>query len=126
MHQFIDHYINIALKREETKDCQNLNNQPNGEIDIRRQSLIEDLAKQTSDVPKIRSQILQGLMAMQDTTSTLVSNTLFLLSRNPGLWHRLRQEVKDLNFQVSTVKALREIVLLQNILKECTNPTNFD
>ncbi|KAJ8066352.1 hypothetical protein OCU04_005423 [Sclerotinia nivalis] len=46
-------------------------------------SLLRGLVKETDDRIEIRDNALQGMMAVQDTTPVLLSNTLFLLSRNP-------------------------------------------
>ncbi|TEY42028.1 hypothetical protein BOTCAL_0400g00040 [Botryotinia calthae] len=41
-------------------------------------------------------------MAAQGTTYVLISNTLFLLSRNPELYKRLRDEVQNLDLEASS------------------------
>ncbi|KAI0905790.1 hypothetical protein F4823DRAFT_566440 [Ustulina deusta] len=47
--------------------------------------LIEFLAASSDDVQFIRSQIIQGMMASQETTSALLGNTIFLLARHPKI-----------------------------------------
>lgn len=61
------------------------------------------------------------MMAEQGTTYVLISNTLFLLSRNPDLYKRLRDEVQYLDLEASSqlFDILRDHVFLQNILREC-------
>ena len=43
----------------------------------------------------MRSELLNNLMAGRDTTASLLSSTWFHLARNPSIWSRLREEVKE-------------------------------
>jgi cytochrome P450 len=45
--------------------------------------MIQGLIEQTDDIEYIRSQILQGMMASQETIAVLISNARFLLARHP-------------------------------------------
>jgi cytochrome P450 len=83
-----------------------------------QRSLLDLVASQTSDRREIRNQVLQGMLAAQDTTSTLISNTVFLLARCPGVWSRLRQELGELGSSPSA-DALRGVPLLRDVLREC-------
>ncbi len=46
---------------------------------------------------EIRNQIIQEMMAAQNTTAVLISNTFFLLSRSPAIWERLRDETASVS-----------------------------
>lgn len=81
-------------------------------------SLLSGLSTQTGDRLFIRSQILQGMMASQETTSALLGNACFLLSRHPKYWQQIRlvvtrYDVNDLSFD-----ALLNLTVVQNILME--------
>ena len=119
VHRFIDHYVNVAMQREHRREPPLSGAKDDMETTHQRRSLISSLVEQTNDRNEIRWQVIQGLMAMQNTTSTLISNTLFSLSRNPSIWERLRANVKDLNADVMTATTLSQTTLLQNVLKEC-------
>ncbi|KAI1382718.1 cytochrome P450 [Hypoxylon trugodes] len=76
-HGFLDYYINQTFS----------------EIDgPKDKSLIQALSAQTNDLDFIRSQVIQAMMAAQDTTSELLTNALFRLARHPKYWDRLRTE----------------------------------
>ncbi|CAG8961587.1 hypothetical protein HYFRA_00006121 [Hymenoscyphus fraxineus] len=117
LHSFVDHYVDRALAEEEKLQGLKPITQTNSKIYLPSFSLVRSLAKQTSSRYEIRSQVIQSILAMQDTTSTLLSNTIFLLSRNPTIWASLREEVLGQNGQL-TAKELKKMTLLQNILKE--------
>ena len=82
-------------------------------------SLLDGLAEQTSDRIEIRNQIIQGMMAAQDTTVVLLSNTFFLLSRSPAIWERLRNETASVGSRPLTLEDTKNFRLLRNILYEC-------
>lgn len=66
-----------------------------------------------------RSQILQGMMASQETTSALVGNTLFLLYRHPGHWEKVHDEVIKKGEHRVKNDALFKTKVPQNILLGC-------
>ncbi|CAI6332298.1 unnamed protein product [Periconia digitata] len=81
-------------------------------------SLLHNLTTQTSDVQEIRSQVIHGIMASQDTTSVLLSNTIFLLSRHAWAWDHLRSEIKGIPPEYWTFEALLNFKPVRNILFE--------
>ncbi|KAF7902617.1 hypothetical protein EAF00_002520 [Botryotinia globosa] len=83
-------------------------------------SLLQGLIKETDDRIEIRDNALQGMMAVQDTTPVLLSNTLFLLSRNPKVYDRLRDEVQSLDLEESQhlYDKLRCLSFLHNVINE--------
>lgn len=109
-HQFVDYYISKALDSSpDAKTAQTT-----------RRTLLANLIEQTQDRVEIRNQIFQGMMAAQDTTSVLLGNTFFLLSRHPDVWDRFRAEVLSLGDQELTFDTLKSMKLLKKILNECT------
>ena len=81
------------------------------------QSLLKVLLQQTKDKLEVRNQVIQVFIALQNKASTPLSNTIFLLSRSPETWIRLREETKHLNTDTCTVEDIKEAVL-QNIFRE--------
>lgn len=116
-HEFIDYYIDkaLAIEREEKLSAEK-------DSSKKRKTLLQVTTEQTRDKTKIRSQILQGIMAGQDTTSVLLANTIFLLSRNPAIWRRLRTEVLEMGDREVTFDSLKSFKFLQDILAECKLP----
>jgi cytochrome P450 len=116
-HEFIDYYIDkaLAIEREEK-----VAGKKDGEKE--RKTLLQLTAEQTQDQTELRSQILQGIMAGQDTTSVLLANTIFLLFRHPDMWTRLRTEVLEMGDREVTFDSLKTLKFLQNVLAECKSP----
>lgn len=75
------------------------------------------MVEETGDRIFLRNQILQGLIASQDTTSSLLGNIFFLLARNPDVWQMLRTEVLSVGDTLD-YNTLMTMEYLQNILKE--------
>ncbi|TGO70696.1 hypothetical protein BELL_0682g00030 [Botrytis elliptica] len=119
-HKQVYEYIDVLVDNALEKTREELTYKDNSNVPMQK-SLLEGLAKQTDDRIEIRQNIIQGMMAAQGTTYVLISNTLFLLSRNPDLYERLRDEVRDVDLEVSSqlFDVLRDHVFLQNILREC-------
>ena len=117
-HQYIDSMIDKTLqaRKQQAAKSQSLKRIAS----LRSLSLFEGLVEQTHDCTDIRNQILQGMMASQDTTSVLLSNTIFLLSRSPAIYARLREEVLTLGPVPLQFDTLRGMKFLNNILNECT------
>lgn len=114
VHEFIDFYVDRALQtiKSEAKDSSH-------NVQARHRSLLDVLAEQTPDRIEIRNQIIQGMMAAQDTTAILISNSLFLLARNPAVWERLRNETTRAGSKTLTPEDIKGFNLLRNILHEC-------
>lgn len=84
-HSFLNHYVDQAVGQTGVADSDT--------HESKKRSLVQDLSLQSDDQGFIRSQILQGMMASQETTSSLLGNALFLLSRHPSHWTQIRNEV---------------------------------
>ncbi|KAK8122617.1 cytochrome p450 alkane protein [Apiospora sp. TS-2023a] len=102
-HSFIDYYIGQTSE---------------GDGGARSNSLIQALTSQTDDPEFIRSQVIQAMMAAQDTTSELLTNALFLLARHPKYWEQLRLEFAGKQESNITVETLLGCKLIENILHE--------
>ncbi|KAL8955606.1 MAG: hypothetical protein Q9183_006585, partial [Haloplaca sp. 2 TL-2023] len=104
-HEFADKYVAKALEDRHlanTRPC----------------TLLSGMASQTDDKLTLRNEILQALMAAQETTAALISNVFFLLSRHPSVWHRLCDEVSSAPDPEFDEKSLLNMHYLRNILNE--------
>jgi cytochrome P450 len=110
-HEYLEHFIQQAQNENE---C---GHEPRSGSKTR--SMIQGLTEQTDDIKYIRSQILQGMMASQETTAVLISNAMFLLARDPKEWEKLRVEVAEMGDSILDFDTLSTSKILQNILNEC-------
>ena len=58
-----------------------------------RHVFLQDLLNETQDVTKIRSELLNILIAGRESTANLLSNIFFILSQNPAIFQKLEQEI---------------------------------
>ncbi|KAK9777521.1 putative Cytochrome P450 [Seiridium cardinale] len=72
----------------------------------------------TNDPEFIRNQVIQAMMAAQDTTSELLTNALFLFARHPKYWQQLRSEFVDRSEDDLSVESLRGSKSIENVLHE--------
>ena len=81
---------------------------------------LDEVAESTADRVALRGQILSLLVAGRDTTACLLTWTFFLLVRHSHVLEKLREEIKKKCSDPATLTRtnLREMVYLQNILKE--------
>lgn len=119
-HDLADYYVDKALRWRQECINQGKPHSTDEDVKDRRQQhiLLYDLAEQTGDRIELRNQILQALLAAQETTSNLLSNVFFLLSKHPTVWQRLRQEVLSLGDSEITVETLQNMKYLRNVLNE--------
>lgn len=84
-----------------------------------RYVLLDHLIQQTNDRIKIRSELLNILIAGRDTTASLLSNVWFELSKRPDLWSILRNEIDTtLSGSPPTYEELKDLRYLHAIIRE--------
>ncbi|KAF2111409.1 cytochrome P450 alkane hydroxylase-like protein [Lophiotrema nucula] len=66
----------------------------------------------------IRNHLVQGIIGAQDTTSILLSNTVYFLARSPAHWKFLREEALRQGDSMFEWDALRNNTVIQNMLFE--------
>lgn len=108
IHAFIDYCVGEALK--DIKDRK-------GEED-EQPSLVNDLMRQGHRVDEVRYELMQTYTAAQDTSTTVLTNTLFLMARNPSKWVKLREELAGLGPEDLSFEGLKSLKYLQWVIKE--------
>jgi cytochrome P450 len=114
VHEYIEYYIGQALEDDPLQQRPSKNHEPHP----KQRCMVQGLAMQTDDMEFIRSQVIQGMLAAQETISVLVSNTMFLLARHPTEWAQLRMQVLRYGEDRFTFHDLSAFKPLQNILNE--------
>lgn len=121
-HSFLNHYIDQATSQTGVPDSDPGHS--------KKRSLVQDLSLQSDDQGFIRSQIIQGMMAAQETTSSLLGNALFLLSRHPSYWDQVRNEFlandKMLNFDTLLNSKILQHILLESKCGQIHELTDTD
>lgn len=83
-----------------------------------RYVFLHELVSQTSDKIKIRSELLNILLAGRDTTASFLSNVWFELSKRPEIWSQLRREIDALNGDLPNFERLKDMTYLRAVLNE--------
>ncbi len=117
-HKFAEKYVDKALEYRRQSSGNGIEPTVKDHDHRPQQILLYSLADQTGDRTELRNQILQALMAAQETTAVLISNVFFLLSRHPAVWQRLRMEVISLGDSELDVDLLQNMRYLHSVLYE--------
>ena len=115
-HAFADHYVDKAIQyRKELLSGHNNDSKAQREP---HRIMLCNMAEQTEDKAVLRDQILQAMMAAQETTANLISNVFFLLARHSDVWHRLRQDILAFEGKELQLDDLSKLKYLHNVLSE--------
>lgn len=105
VHSFVD----FAINKQQTQSQDTTKN---------TKCMAEIVTSQARDTADARSQLMQTMLASQDTTGILTCNALQLLSQHPHIWAQLQDEIKSAGDDLMTWGALRSNTFIQNILSE--------
>jgi len=87
-HDFIDHYVQLALAKEKVSSLQ-LANGKNKYI------FLDALVESTRNPVELRSHMMNILLAGRDTTASLLSYVFMLFTQHPEIYAKLRQVVLE-------------------------------
>ncbi|KAL8961870.1 MAG: hypothetical protein Q9193_001640 [Seirophora villosa] len=113
VHKFTDHYVELGLEWLKKQDVEKSNS-----VAGERYIFLHELVKATQDPVRIRSELLNVLLAGRDTTASLLSNLWFVLARRPDIWAKLGQEVGDLEGELPTFEQIKNMKYLRYTLNE--------
>ena len=119
IHDYVDGIIEkerLLLEEEKKKKKKQ---DPLGQDDEKKRYIfLHSLLSQTPSKLKIRSELLNILLAGRETTAALLSNLFFMLSKNPSIWSSLQAEVSHLNGSSPSYTQLKELKYLRAVLNE--------
>ncbi|KAL8715116.1 MAG: hypothetical protein Q9220_001073 [cf. Caloplaca sp. 1 TL-2023] len=113
VHSFIDHYVQHGLQWWEAHSTEKTASE-----DGERYVFLFELVKRTRDPMRLRSELLNILLAGRDTTASLLGNLWFVLAKRPDVWALLKQEVKTLGGQKPTFEQVKDMKYLRYVLNE--------
>ena len=118
VYNFMNHFVHKALNVEKLNKSKEKASRKGTEDPY---IFVDELAERTKDPTKLRSELVQVLLAARDTTASLLSNFWFVLARRPDIFAKLRQEISTLGGKQPTFGQLKEMKYLRNCLQECTS-----
>ena len=109
---FVDELIKKALSNRQ-KAAEKSTPEPG------RVTFLSQLAAETTDRVKIRSELLNLLLAGRDTTAALMANVFFELSKRPEIQSRLRREIDTfIGADLPTFEGIKSMKYLRAVLNE--------
>lgn len=121
LHDYADAFVQKALDYRKTWDSGDVDS---SERPDERYVFLRELAKENADPVRLRDHLLGMLLAGSETTASLLTSCLSVLSNKRALWAELRAEVLELQGQepdYERVKALTKLTYFINegILLTC-------
>ncbi|KAL9038319.1 MAG: hypothetical protein Q9180_003212 [Flavoplaca navasiana] len=113
VHDFVDHYVKVGLEWRKRQDVEKSASR-GGE----RYIFLYELVKATQDPIRIRSELLNVLLAGRDTTASLLTNVWFILAKRADIWAKLRREVDTLNGEQPTYEQIKNMKYLKYVMNE--------
>jgi cytochrome P450 len=110
VHDFVDYYVDKACAERDQQQ-----QKPSAD---ERYIFITELVSQTTDRTRIRSELLNILLAGRDTTASLLTNLWWLLSKHPSAWSKLQTEIATLQNAHPTFEQLKDLKYLRALLNE--------
>ena len=118
-HDFVDHYVRLGLaRRRKSMKAMAKADAEKGEAESGRYVFLDELVKSIDDPIRLRSEILNILLAGRDTTASLLSNVWFILAKRPDVWSNLRSEVDALSGERPTYEDIKDMKYLRAVLNE--------
>jgi len=116
IHKFLDGYIDTACAQlERQKITGKPATYPDGS---ERDDFLWTLVQQVPDKKEIRTQLTAVWIPSNETTSVLISNTIFALARHPEVVAKLRKEVVEYGDEPLTFEGLRSLNYLRWTVNE--------
>lgn len=117
-HTFVDRYVRLGLEHRQRNE-QDAEVKALEEKGEERYVFLHELVKAIDNPIRLRSELLNILLAGRDTTASLLSNVFFTLSHRPDIWTKLRAEIAFLGHSPPTYAQLKELKYLRWVLNEC-------
>ena len=116
-HAYVDDIVEEAIQWRRERDAAAAAG--NKVEDDGRYVFIHELVKQTDDKERVRSELINVLLAGRDTTASLMSNLLFEIAKRPHIWAKIREEVAILGGKEPTYEDLKSFKYIRWCLNEC-------
>ncbi|KAJ6590601.1 cytochrome P450 [Mycena vulgaris] len=112
VYDFVEPIIQKAIDRNQNLDKK--------VVELEQSTLLDYLVQQTEDMSVLRDETLNMLIAGRDTTTCLLTSTIYALAENPSVLSRLRAEILDEfgTTGIPTIQDLRALKYTRAVLNE--------
>ena len=108
---FVDNLVEKALSKSHCTE--------KSTAEPARVTFLSQLISETTDKVRVRSELLNLLLAGRDSTAALMSNVFFELSRRPEMQARLRREIDEfVGSELPTFEGIKSMKYLRAVLNE--------
>ena len=119
VHSYVDRIVKNALAEKQKRlEVEKEKQDFIGLGEKERYIFLHELLNQTTDKDKIRSELLNILLAGRETTAALLSNVWFELSKRPDSRAKLQREVSALNGEFPSFEQMKDMKYLRAVLNE--------
>ena len=129
LHEYTNVFVQKALKHRASWEAKG--EESNGDSGG-RYVFLHELSKESDDPVYLRNHLLSMLLVGSETTASLMTGCLSLLSKSPNLWAGMRSEVLEMGDphpHYDRVKALKSLTYLINEgeshLERCLDSTDY-
>lgn len=123
---FVDGFVSRALCTRTNKESSHTDQLLEIKSSTKGDTLLEGFAKNSTDAVRIRSEILNLLLASHDSVGAALSELFYFLARKPEVWSKIRAEVEDM-FQgrSPSLDGLKQMTYLRYVINEGTSFWGF-
>lgn len=112
VHEYGDHFVRRALDHQ-------VSQKTSAEEEVKgRYVFLRELAKETQDATELRNHLLGMLLVGSETTASLLTSCLSLLSSRQGLWTKMRAEVLGMGACDPTYERVKSLPTLNSVINE--------
>lgn len=115
VHEYGDHFVRRALSHQVSRQPEPTSAKEG--VDG-RYVFLRELAKETRDPTDLRNHLLGMLLVGSETTASLLTSCLSLLSSRQELWTKLRAEVLGMGDCDPTYERVKSLPTLNNVINE--------
>lgn len=120
VHKTVDRYVQEALENRSKGPGDA--HAPGKTAKRKGYVFLESLMEKTNDADTLRNQSLSALYGGRDTTSSLLSNLLYVLARRPDVWEKLRREAQTLHGLPPDQETIKNMPYVSQCISECKSP----
>lgn len=112
---YVDRKVKAAFERHASERTGSKQERPKDQ----KVSVVYGLALASQELPRLRTETLNLFLAGQDTVGTAFTELMYLLSANPDVWSKLREEVAQvIGSTAPSIDDLKRMPYLSNVIKE--------
>ena len=115
LHNYADAFVQKALEYRKTWD---FGDTDNSERTDERYVFLREIAKENADPIRLRDHLLGMLLAGSETTASLLTSCLSILSHRRTLWAELRAEVLEMQDQEPNYESVKALTKLNYFINE--------